>query len=393
MSACMYYLWMVSKPFTDHFPQADIYELLSPDLLHQIIKGTFKDHLVTWVTEYVEVVPSFSGLCHFSQGHGFKQWTGDDSKALMNVYLPTIAGLVPDQIVCTLSAFIEFCYIVCHSQTDERVLTAIDNAVMCFHHEHVIFIDEDIRDDFSLPHQHALFGTPNGLCSSITESKHIKAVKEPWCQSNCNDALGQMLLTNQQLDKLATLQAHLESSRFLTGKAENPQVGQAPNRDTDPEEAVVEGVQSTGDEHEDAEVFGMDVDLHLCPSINPTLSVKVFHMALATYFAPSDLSGIGGMYHEYICTTPKWQQGTPHHDCIFIVTNPEKDGFAGLHAAQIQLFFSFKFEGVTYPSAHLTGVYGPQSIPCTLTFSQALQSFNMYYVNKYADHHAHEIAF
>ena len=32
---------------------ADINELISPDLLHQVIKGTFKDHLVTWVEEYL----------------------------------------------------------------------------------------------------------------------------------------------------------------------------------------------------------------------------------------------------------------------------------------------------------------------------------------------------
>jgi Plavaka transposase len=42
-----------SKPFTNDFPRADIHELISPDILHQLIKGTFKDHLVTWVEEYL----------------------------------------------------------------------------------------------------------------------------------------------------------------------------------------------------------------------------------------------------------------------------------------------------------------------------------------------------
>ena len=36
------------------FPQADIHELLAPDLLHQLIKGAFKDHLITWVNEYIK---------------------------------------------------------------------------------------------------------------------------------------------------------------------------------------------------------------------------------------------------------------------------------------------------------------------------------------------------
>ncbi|KAG8215294.1 hypothetical protein J3R82DRAFT_8879 [Butyriboletus roseoflavus] len=33
-------------PFTNDFPCADIYDLLALDLLHQIIKGAFKDHFV-----------------------------------------------------------------------------------------------------------------------------------------------------------------------------------------------------------------------------------------------------------------------------------------------------------------------------------------------------------
>jgi hypothetical protein len=41
------------QPFTNDLPRADFHELLSPDILHQVIKGSLKDHLVTWVEEYL----------------------------------------------------------------------------------------------------------------------------------------------------------------------------------------------------------------------------------------------------------------------------------------------------------------------------------------------------
>jgi len=62
-----------------------------------------------------------------------------------------------------------------------------------------------------------MFGAPNGLCSSMTEAKHIKAVKEPWRRSSRYEPLGQMLLTNQRLDKLAASRIDFTSRGMLDG--------------------------------------------------------------------------------------------------------------------------------------------------------------------------------
>ena len=62
-----------------------------------------------------------------------------------------------------------------------------------------------------------MFGAPNGLCSSITESKHIKAVKKPWRHSSQYQALGQMLLINQCMDKLAAARVDFVAHGMLGG--------------------------------------------------------------------------------------------------------------------------------------------------------------------------------
>ncbi|KII82879.1 hypothetical protein PLICRDRAFT_120121, partial [Plicaturopsis crispa FD-325 SS-3] len=115
-----------------------------------------------------------------------------------------------DMIKC-LSHFLDFCYLVGRSVHTVTTRDAIDDALKRFHEHRTPF--ERVRPSgFSLPRQHSLihyrllivqFGAPNGLCSSITESKHIKAVKKPWRRSSRFKALGQMLLSNQRLDKLA----------------------------------------------------------------------------------------------------------------------------------------------------------------------------------------------
>jgi hypothetical protein len=182
----------------------------------------------------------------------------------------------------------------------------------------------------------------------------------------------------------------------------------------------------------------MDVPLHSCPIVLSSLCIKVFHSATSTYYAPSDLSGIGGMHCELIRATPSWKKGQGRYDSVYVERDAKAEGFSGLLVARINLFFSFSFQNITYPcalvqwfstygdspcedtgmwmveldcdargrrissvihldtilcSAHLIGVAGSQQLPRTFTHHDSLYAFRLFYVNKYVDHHAHEIAF
>jgi hypothetical protein len=124
-------------------------------------------------------------------------------------------------------ALLEFCYLVRRNILTESALQGVQDALDRFHEFRAVFETSGVRPTgFALPRQHSLshyipmirlFGAPNGLCSSITEAKHIKAVKEPWRRSSKHKALGQMLLTNQRLDKLAAIRVDFEARGMLTG--------------------------------------------------------------------------------------------------------------------------------------------------------------------------------
>ena len=143
------------------------------------------------------------------------------------VLVNALEGHVHTDIIKTFNAFLDFCYLARQNVLTEDSLNQLDTALDRFHHYREVFRIPDVRPDgFSLPHQHALkhyrrhienFGAPNGLCSSITESKHIAAVKKPWRQSSRYNALKQMLKINTYNDKLAAARVDFSSRGMLRG--------------------------------------------------------------------------------------------------------------------------------------------------------------------------------
>ena len=105
-----------------------------------------------------------------------------------------------------------------------------------------------------------------------------------------------------------------------------------------------------------------------------TGKVYLYSSTVATYFSPSDMSRIGGMLCECICSMNKWQNGHEQCDCVF-VEHDEDIANAIIHAA------------------HLIGIAGDSTILHGLLPSDTIDVFKTFYVNKFIDYHAFELAF
>jgi hypothetical protein len=141
------------------------------------------------------------------------------------------------------------------------------------------------------------------------------------------------------------------------------------------------------------------------------------------------------MRREHIRSTPSWRGAQARRDCAFVVKDEKEAGMSGLRVVRVLLFFKVEYDQKSFPcafvewfenvacdsvtglwvvrpdctdghrdksvlhldsflrAAHLIPVYGDQEIPLDFHFSYSLDSFRAYYVNKYIDHHAFEIAF
>jgi len=61
--------------------------------------------------------------------------------------------------------------------------------------------------------------------------------------------------------------------------------------------------------------------------------ITIYPSAVATFHAPSDISGIGGMHHKCICALKSWRNGAGRYDTIFVNTDSSVDGMRGLDVA------------------------------------------------------------
>jgi len=189
------------NPFWADLPHSDIFQCFTPDIYHQLHKGLFKDHFVSWckaavdrgsdeVDHHVKSMTKHPTLCHFKTGILIlTQWTGNEYKNMEKTFLGVIAGTVNKWVVQALCTMVDFITYACFEVHTETSLEKMDRAWSAIHEHKSIFMDLGICKSFNIPKFHSLMhyvsaihshGTLNGYNTESPEHLHINFAKAPF---------------------------------------------------------------------------------------------------------------------------------------------------------------------------------------------------------------------
>ncbi|KAG9083376.1 hypothetical protein FRC06_004560, partial [Ceratobasidium sp. 370] len=235
-----------NHPFWADLPYVDIFNCIAPDMLHQLNKGIFGEHVVKWcrsimgkkeVDCHIKGTPKFSGLHHFTQGISvLKQRTGTEWKTLAKIFLPTLAGCDKPEAVAAARNVLDFMYCAHKPEISDGDLEDMDEYLANFHDLKGVFVGteaerknmKDLLDSeerfHGIPKLHMIshyircireLGTPDGYNTEVPERLHIDYVKVPYRASNHVNPIEQMATYLQRKEAWAFLRAYLHDTGLL----------------------------------------------------------------------------------------------------------------------------------------------------------------------------------
>ncbi len=196
------------NPFWKDLPHCDIFTCFTPDILHQLHKGIFKDHISAWATESMaggedEVDECFKAMTphpdlrHFKRGISLtSQWTGTEHKNMEKVFLGVLAGATEPRIVSAVRGVLDFIYYAHFETHTNDSLQLMDDAWERFHLNKDVFEDLGIRKHFNISKLHNVkhymdsirsHGSADGSNTEGTERLHIDLAKMGYQAGNKRD--------------------------------------------------------------------------------------------------------------------------------------------------------------------------------------------------------------
>ncbi|KAK0460240.1 uncharacterized protein EV420DRAFT_1478757 [Desarmillaria tabescens] len=229
------------NPFWVDLPHCNIFQCFTPDILHQLHKGVFKDHVIKWATTVVNVdgpehqidglqkaevdcrfqaMTRHPSLRHFKKGISLiSQWTGNEYKNMEKVFLSIMAGCVDEEVMKCIRAVLDFIYFAHYEEHTTESLKKLEDSWHTFHKHKEIFIDQGIRDHFNIPKIHSMYhyasmihshGSAGGYNMEASERLHIDYVKIAYNALNKKGYVKQMTAWMRRCEAVEKFQRFLQ---------------------------------------------------------------------------------------------------------------------------------------------------------------------------------------